>query len=183
MSEPFIAQIQMWACNYAPRTWAFCDGDLLPISENTALFSLIYTTYGGDGRTTLGLPDLKTRAPMSWGQGPGLYPRRLGEWGGQTTVTLTSTHMPKHTHTWYAQDDEASITEPANSYLAQAGVPGRGGRFTPTDIYADADASNLMPLSDSTIGNAGASQAHNNMQPFQVLNFCIALAGIYPSRS
>ena len=181
MSEPFIAQIQMWACNYAPRAWAFCDGGYLQIAENTALFSLISTTYGGDGRTTLRLPDLQTRAPTHQGQGPGLSYYRLGEQGGATGVPLYPAQMPEHTHTWYAQDDEASATEPAASYLAQAGEPGRGGRFFPTDIYSD--AANLMPLSDSTIGNAGASQPHYNMQPFQVLNFCIALAGIYPTRS
>ncbi|OMH33806.1 phage tail protein [Motiliproteus sp. MSK22-1] len=181
MSEPFIAQIQMWACNYAPRSWAFCDGGVLPISENAALFSLIYTTYGGDGRTTVGLPDLQARAPIQQGRGPGLSNYVWGQRGGTSSVELYQQQMPEHTHTWYAQDDEASDTEPNYAYLAQAGEPGRGGRFTPTDIYSD--AANLMPLSDSTIGNAGASQPHNNMQPFQVLNFCIALAGVFPSRS
>ena len=181
MSEPFIAQIQMWACNYAPRTWAFCDGGLLQIADNTALFSLISTTYGGDGRVTVGLPNLQARAPTHQGRGPGLSYYALGEQGGVSGVTLYPQQMPEHTHTMYAQDTQASAIETTDAYLAQAGVPGRGGRFTPTDIYGD--ASNLMPLSDSTIGTAGASQAHYNMQPFQVLNFCIALAGIYPSRS
>ncbi|MBU2713464.1 phage tail protein [Zooshikella harenae] len=181
MAEPFIAQIQLWGCNYAPRGWAYCDGGLLSIAENTALFSLIGTTYGGDGRTTMGIPNLQGRAPMHPGNGPGLTPRLLAERGGSEEVLLTQATMPKHTHQMYAEDADAEETETVADYLARGGTPGRGGRFYPIDTYNDPE--NLMPLSSSSLTETGLGQGHENRQPFLAVNFCMALMGIYPNRS
>lgn len=174
MSEPFIAEIRIFAGNFAPRGWAFCNGQLLPISQNTALFSLIGTTYGGDGRTTTALPNLQGRAPMHPGRGPGLTARRLGESGGVTQVTLTEAQMPNHTHGYSLSDGETDeegtsnpvntapgSTEPANSYLAAP--------------------NNLVPM--APLSSTGGSQPHNNLQPYLGINFIIALVGLYPSRS
>lgn len=172
MSEPFLAEIRIFAGNFAPRGWAFCDGQLLPISQNTALFSLIGTTYGGDGRTTTALPNLQGRAPMHPGRGPGLTSRRLGEKGGSETVTLTEAQMPNHSHTMMANPNPAEQPTPVNNALARS----VGG-----SIYGDAN--NLVPFSAATMPSAGGGQAHNNMQPFLTLNFIIALVGLYPSRS
>lgn len=181
MSEPFIAQIQIWGCNYAPRSWAFCNGGLLSIAENTALFSLIGNTYGGDGRSTMALPDLQGRAPIHPGRGLGLTNRFLAEKGGSEQVALTQATMPNHTHQLHAEDNNANETKTSAGYLAKGGTPGRGGRFYPINTYSNPE--NLMPLSPSALTDTGQGQAHENRQPFQVVNFCIALAGIYPSRS
>lgn len=175
MSEPFIAEIRIFAGNFAPRGWAFCDGQLLPISQNTALFSLIGTTYGGDGRSTTALPNLQGRAPMHPGRGPGLTARRLGERGGVETVTLTEAQMPNHGHTLNASMESATGNDPANQLPA-----GSSGRFT-SPIFA-ADSNPLVPMGDGSLAPAGGSQAHNNMQPFLAMNFIIALVGLYPSR-
>lgn len=175
MSEPFLAEIRIFAGNFAPRGWAFCNGQLLPIAQNTALFSLIGTTYGGDGRTTTALPNLKGRAPMHPGRGPGLTARRLGQRGGTETVTLTEAQMPSHTHTARAADELPDDNDPANEYVARAG--GRG-----SSLYA-ADSSSLGSMKNNVLSNAGGSLAHNNIQPFLAMNFIIALVGLYPSRS
>jgi microcystin-dependent protein len=172
MSEPFIAEIRIFAGNFAPRSWAFCDGQLLPISQNTALFSLIGTTYGGDGRTTTALPNLMGRAPMHPGRGPGLTSRRLGERGGVETVTLTEAQMPNHNHSWRAAEDPADLQAPA---------PNR--TMTRSSVNAWTAPNNLVPLAEQALQDAGGSQAHNNMQPYLVMNFIIALQGLYPSRS
>ena len=170
MSEPFVAEIRIFAGNFAPRGWAFCNGQLLPISQNTALFSLIGTTYGGDGRTTTALPNLEGRAPMHPGRGPGLTDRRLGQRGGVEMVTLTEAQMPQHQHTLRVEEDEpGEDNDPNNQVLARAG------------LYAN--ASNLAPMSERSLAEAGGSQAHNNMQPYLTINFIIALVGLYPSRS
>lgn len=175
MSEPFIAEIRIFAGNFAPRSWAFCNGQLLPISQNTALFSLIGTTYGGDGRTTTALPNLEGRAPMHPGRGPGLTSRRLGQRGGVETVTLTEAQMPQHRHTMRADSFRASSQVPsANQVPAQS----MGGLAYQTDT-----SSNLVPMADAAVLPAGGSQAHNNLQPFLAINFIIALQGLYPSRS
>lgn len=175
MSEPFIAEIRIFAGNFAPRGWAFCNGQLLPVSQNTALFSLIGTTYGGDGRTTTALPNLQGSVPMHPGRGPGLTSRRLGQKGGAQTVTLSEAQMPAHTHTMQADGSTggplgggANASNPVSNFLG-ASVKFRSGT---------ASSVNMEPLS-----NTGGSQAHNNQQPFLAMYFIIALQGLYPSRS
>lgn len=172
MSEPFVAEVRIFAGNFAPRGWAFCNGQLLPVSQNTALFSLIGTTYGGDGRTTTALPDLQGRAPMHPGRGPGLTSRRLGQRGGSETVTLAEIQMPNHTHPMVADPNPAEQVTPVNNALARS----VGG-----SIYGPAN--NLVSFNAATMPSAGGSQPHNNLQPFLALNFIIALVGLYPSRS
>ncbi len=174
MSEPFIAEIRIFAGNFAPRGWAFCNGQLLPIAQNTALFSLIGATYGGDGRTTTALPDLQGRAPMHPGRGPGLTSRRLGEKGGVETITLSEAQMPQHAHSLQGTNAPASSNAPgATSALARSG----GGTAFKQGATADAtlDTGALLPT--------GGSQPHNNMAPYLAMNFIIALVGLYPSRS
>jgi len=173
MSEPFIAEIRIFAGNFAPRGWAFCNGQLLPVSQNTALFSLIGTTYGGDGRTTTALPNLQGRAPMHPGRGPGLTARRLGERGGVETVTLTEAQMPNHTHTMRADPFPASFQIPAADRTLARSNNGN----------AYGSASSLVPMGDRVLESAGGSQPHDNMQPFLAIDYIIALVGLYPSRS
>jgi len=178
MSEPFIAEIRIFAGNFAPRSWAFCNGQLLPVSQNTALFSLIGTTYGGDGRTTTALPNLKGRAPMHPGRGPGLTSKRLGQRGGVEGVILSEAQMPSHRHSWGVPDGftgGANTRQPVGNFVAGTSALGNAFQTTTT--------SNLDALSSSTLQNTGGSQVHNNMQPFIAINFIIALQGLYPSRS
>lgn len=166
------------AGNFAPRGWAFCNGQLLPVSQNTALFSLIGTTYGGDGRTTTALPNLQGRAPMHPGRGPGLTSRRLGQRGGVDMVTLSEAQMPQHNHTQNSTNDSATTND------ASGNVPaGSTGRFTSAVFAAPTSTDPAAPMADSSLQNTGGSQAHNNMQPFIGMNFIIALVGLYPSRS
>ena len=173
MSEPFTAEIRIFAGNFAPRGWAFCNGQLLPIAQNTALFSLIGTTYGGDGRTTTALPNLKGRVPMHPGRGPGLTSRRLGQRGGSETISLTEAQMPNHNHTLRGSSDTPDSRQPGNSLGATAA--GRGG----TVLYGN---TNPVDMASNVVANTGGSQAHNNLQPFLAMNFIIALVGLYPSR-
>ena len=168
MSEPFIAEIKIFGGNFAPRGYAFCSGQLLPIAQNTALFSLVGTTYGGDGRTTLGLPNLQARAPMHPGRGPGLSNSRIGEVGGGETVTLTEAQMPNHTHTMQGTNRPADRRDPANR------MPAAGCTY----YTAAADTS----MAAACLPAAGGSQAHNNMMPYLAMYFIIALEGLYPSR-
>lgn len=173
MSEPFVAEIKIFAGNFAPRGYAFCDGQLLPIAQNTALFSLLGTTFGGDGRTTVGLPNLQGRAPMHTGRGPGLTPRNMGQSGGNETETLSEANMPSHQHTLTASGEEADRRTPAsNRSLAES----QGG-----SLYGPVVS--LVAMDSRSIPTAGGGQAHNNMQPFLTMNFIIALVGLYPSRS
>ncbi len=173
MSEPFIAEIRIFAGNFAPRGWAFCDGQLLPISQNTALFSLIGTTYGGDGRTTTALPNLEGRAPMHPGRGPGLTDRRLGQRVGVESVTLTEAQMPNHNHSMSFESVETgSSNSPENNVHAQSSIPA-------ASVYSE----NTPNIAAGTLSNTGGGNAHNNMQPYIGVNFIIALVGLYPSRS
>ena len=176
MSEPFIAEIRIFAGNFAPRSWAFCDGQLLPIAQNTALFSLIGTTYGGDGRTTTALPNLQGRAPMHPGRGPGLTARRLGEKVGVETVTLSEAQIPSHTHTLRAAVLPASTATPPSNTTSLS-------RATAGTPYQTNTSANLVDMASETLSTTGGGQAHTNLQPFLTLNFIIALQGVYPSRS
>ncbi|MCB9436279.1 MAG: phage tail protein [Anaerolineales bacterium] len=171
MSEPFIAEIRMFAGNFAPRGWAFCNGQLLPISQNTALFSLIGTTYGGDGRNTTALPDMQARAPMHPGRGPGLTSRRLGERGGVPTVTLSEAQMPSHNHNLTGSEEDVDVSSPIGNSLATGNA-----MYVPSPSFDGTLASPALPTT-------GGSQAHNNMQPYLGITFIIALVGLYPSRS
>lgn len=174
MSEPFIAEVRIFAGNFAPRGWAFCNGQLLPIAQNTALFSLVGTTYGGDGRTTLGLPNLQGKAPMHPGNGPGLTSRRLGESAGEATHTLSQAQIPSHTHQLRCADETADSGEPGNGFLAES--------FPLADQqYRSGNPSGVM--SATALGAVGGSQPHNNMPPYLTMYFIIALVGLYPSRS
>lgn len=178
MSSPFVAEIRMFGFNFAPKGWAFCDGQLLPISQNTALFSLLGTFYGGDGKSTFGLPDLQGNSPMNQGQGPGLSQRFVGESAGQQAVTLIQTEMPAHNHVMNCYSGAADSDSPGpTATWSSTG----GGRLGP-NLYT---ASNTSPVNMSTLalGFAGTSLPHNNMPPYLTVNFCIALQGVYPARS
>lgn len=172
MSEPFIAEIRIFAGNFAPRGWAFCNGQLLPISQNTALFSLIGTTYGGDGRTTTAIPNLQGRAPMHPGSGPGLSPRRLGESGGTETITLNEAQMPNHQHSAVGSSGKNKEQQPGNHSW---GITSNKDAYRETNDYVN--------LNNQVIQQTGGNSPHNNMQPFLVINYIIALVGLYPSRS
>ncbi len=173
MTDPFIAEIRIFPLNFAVRGWALCNGQILPISQNTALFSLLGTTYGGDGRTTFALPDLQGRAPMHAGSGPGLTPRNLGESAGEPSVTVLQSQMPAHIHAELAESTPASTSTPSgNASLASANAAG-----VRSNVYGP--EGDLAPMG----GTAGGSQPHNNRQPYLGLNFQIALQGIFPPRS
>ncbi|OJT24560.1 phage tail protein [Archangium sp. Cb G35] len=174
MSEPFIGEIRMFAGNFPPRGWQFCQGQILSIAQNQALFAILGTTYGGNGQTTFALPDLRGRYPMQPGQGPGLSPRTLGEQGGSETVTLIANQMPAHTHSLNANLNEGNNESPEGSVLS-AYPPGT----TPTTYNTTINTT----MNPAAIGVAGGSQPHNNMSPFLCLNFIIALEGIFPSRN
>lgn len=172
MAEPFLGEIRMFGFQFAPTGWAMCNGQLLPISQNTALFSLLGTTYGGNGTSTFALPNLQSSVAIHQGQGVGLSPYVIGQNGGTENVTLTQGQMPLHGHVVNASGSPGANTRPAGGVLARA----------TTDIYATApDGSTTM--NPGTIGNAGGSQPHTNIQPYLVINFCIALQGIFPSRN
>ncbi len=172
MSEPFVGEIRMFAGNFAPRGWAFCDGQLLAVSQNDALFSLLGTIYGGDGRTTFGLPDLRGRIPIHAGSGPGLSPRRLGAKGGTETETLTENQLPSHSHTLQGSGLNGNDPSPQNHVLATSTII---QPFAPVEPLDAKFASN-------SVSNVGGSQSHSNLQPFLCIHFIIALFGIYPSR-
>jgi microcystin-dependent protein len=179
--EPFLGQIMMVGFNFAPRGWALCNGSLLSISQYSALFSLLGTQYGGDGRTTFGLPDLRGRCAVGMGNGPGLTPRQIGQVIGQETVTLTPNEMPAHTHQLLANNTDGNTNDPANNTLAKESVTiERSAPAFPVNGYNSGAANVGMGAS---IGNAGGNLAHNNMQPSLAMNYIIALQGIFPSRS
>jgi len=175
MAQPYVGEIRMFAGNFAPNGWALCDGQLMSISQNTALFSLLGTTYGGDGRVTFGLPDLTDSAPMQQGDGPGLTSRSLGELGGESAVTLLNSEMPVHVHQVNAVDAGGDATTPNGALWASA-MLGRVG----TNMYSTAAPNQLMNA--MTTGITGGSLPHNNMPPYLCVTFIIALQGIFPSR-
>ena len=166
MSEPFLGQIQMFGFNFAPRGWAFCDGQLLPINQNQSLFAVLGTTYGGDGRTTFALPDLRGRAPTHVGSG-----RPLGRRSGEEGHTLSGLEMPQHQHAVLANSDDGDTLLPSGNVLAR----------TLAEIYHG--PTNLNGTQSSTISPVGNGQAHDNMQPFLAISFAIALQGVFPSRN
>lgn len=173
MSDPFIAEIRIFSFNFPPRGWALCDGALLPIRQNTALFSLLGTTYGGDGRTTFQLPNLQGSVPMHPGQGPGLANYDLGQVGGQSTMTLLPQEMPVHSHALSASNEIGEDRKATNEAIA---------RSTGGPLYGPAPGTTVA-MSPAAIAPVGGGQPHNNMMPYLALNFCIAMQGIYPPRS
>jgi microcystin-dependent protein len=168
VSDPFIGEIKIVGFNFAPRGWAFCNGQILSIAQNTALFSLLGTTYGGNGQTTFALPDLRGRVPIHPGQGPGLSNYTQGQLAGSETVTLLSTQMPAHTHTVNASTQSDITGNPTSNFPA-------GG--------ASYDTTANTTMDPAMIGNSGGNQPHSNLQPYLAINFCIALEGIFPSRN
>src|SRR3954471_4621472 len=173
MSNPFVSEIRIFAGNFNPTGWALCDGQLLPISQNTALFSLLGTFYGGDGKSTFALPNLQDSVPMQQGQGPGLSQRFLGESAGEQFVTLLTSEMPVHTHTLSDSTKPATEASPNGQYVAKgAGVGMYDAATQPTTL-----------LDPQALGIAGGSFPHNNMQPYLTVQYCIALQGIFPPRS
>ena len=174
MADPFVAEIRIFPFNFAPKGWAFCDGQLLPISQNTALFSLLGTTYGGDGKSTFALPNMQGNAPMHPGQGPGLSLHDLGETGGSETVTLLESEIPAHAHTLKANINVAETPDPGANSLA---------RGSSVNAYQTTTNQNLVPMSGQSLAPAGGDQPHNNMQPYLTFNFCIALQGVFPPRT
>jgi microcystin-dependent protein len=171
MSDPFLGEIRLFPYNFAPVGWSPCDGRLLSIAENSALFSLLGTTYGGDGRVTFALPDLRGRVAVSSGQGPGLSDRALGSAGGEESVTLTTDGLPAHSHAVIANGTKGASASPAGK------VPGHASGAT---VYAD--VSDGAQLKHTAIAATGGSQPHDNLQPYLALTYCISTDGIYPTR-
>jgi microcystin-dependent protein len=174
MSEPFVGEIRMFAGNFAPRSWAFCDGQLLAVSQNDALFSLFGTIYGGDGRTTFGLPDLRGRVPIHHGQGPGLSNRRLGTKSGNEKETLIANEVAPHTHTLTAGTTAASDTNPAGNIT---------GTSTGTSLYGPDGTAPAEGMNSQAVKDTGGNRSHSNIMPFLCIHFIVALLGVYPSRT
>lgn len=175
MADPFVAEIRIFPFNFAPTGWAFCDGQLLPLSQNTALFSLLGTTYGGDGKSNFALPNLQGNAPMHPGQGPGLSNHDLGETGGTETITLLESEMPAHNHAIRADAaDPADVQAPSPAVVL---ARSQGGSAYQTSTAG------LVSMAATALGPVGGSLPHNNMMPYLTLNFCIALQGVFPPRS
>ena len=172
MADPFVAEIRIFPFNFAPRGWAWCDGQLLPLSQNTALFSLLGTTYGGNGKSNFALPDLQGRAPMHPGQGPGLSLHDLGETGGSETVTLLESEIPSHSHGVTCKQSDATLRLPPGQFPAT----GTGGIL----MYQTPGA--IVQLNANTVTPAGGDAPHNNLQPYLTFYFCIALQGVFPPR-
>ena len=171
MADPFIGEIRAFPYNFAPRNWLFCEGQLLPIAQHTALFSLLGTTYGGDGRTTFGVPDLRGRAAIGEGRGPGLTQRNLGEEGGSDTVALSVNQLPRHNHTVRCTTDAADRYPPVGAFPAAA------------DRKLYGPASPNGPMHSGALNEAGAGGGHENRQPYLAISWCIALTGVFPSRN
>ncbi len=178
MSDPFVGEIRMVGFNFAPVGWALCDGQLLSIAQNTALFSLLGTTYGGNGTTNFALPDLRGRIPLHQGQGPGLSPYVLGQSSGSENVTLTNAQMPAHSHTLAAASVVGGSASPQNNFIAEVLDPNTGA-----GVNAFNTTSNGGTMNPGAISTSGGNQPHNNIQPYLCVNFIIALQGIFPSRN
>lgn len=176
MSSPFLAEIRIWACNYAPYGWAFCDGQLVPLSQNTALFSLLGVNFGGDGKSNFGLPNLQGAAPIHWGTAQSGTQYDIGQTGGESEVTLHQQEVPSHTHSLQATPRPANLNMPSpQTALA---------RSTPAEIYKQpAGAAAAQPPAPGVLTYSGSNLQHNNMMPYLTLNFCIALQGVYPPRA
>jgi len=178
MANPFVAEVRIFPFNFAPTGWAFCNGQILPLSQNTALFSLLGTTYGGDGKSNFALPNMQGNVPMHPGQGPGLSLHDLGETGGSDTVSLLESEIPSHTHVINCIDGPrvgGQSGQPNNATLVKTGG-------APANAYASGATQNLT-MSSNMVAPAGGDQPHNNLMPYLTLNFCIALQGVYPPRS
>ena len=171
--DPFIGEIGTFGFNFAPRGWATCDGQLISIASNTALFALLGTIYGGDGRTTYALPDLRGRVPIHFGRGPGLTDRVQGEASGSETSSLNVSTLPAHNHSLNAVTEAGDASVPTGAYLSNTGALDREYKGMGT----------VVPMNAGAVGNTGAGQPFNNMPPYLALNFCIALQGIFPSRN
>jgi microcystin-dependent protein len=171
MSEPFVGEIKMFAGNFAPRNWAMCDGQLLAIAQNDALFSLLGTIYGGDGRTTFGLPDLRSRIPIHAGAGPGLPNRPIGSKSGSESVTLGPVQLSSHTHALQGSSDPATTPDPSGSVFARSSGDAYGSEFS------------ASYMNGAGVSNSGGGQAHTNLMPSLAVNFIVALFGTYPSRN
>ena len=179
MGDPFIGEIRTFGFDFAPRSWAFCEGQLLAIQQNTALFSLLGNVFGGDGRTNFALPNLKGRVPIGSGNGQGLKPRTQGMIAGSDTVSIDTAQMPWHTHTLTAQNANSQVTDTYNASLAKGGkLQGKNLISWPTYTAGPS----TMPMSNQAISISGGNQPHENCQPSLVINYCIALQGIYPPR-
>ena len=172
--DPFVAEIRIFPFNFAPKGWAWCDGQLMPLSQNTALFSLLGTTYGGDGKSNFALPDMQGNAPMHPGQGPGLSLHDLGEMGGSETVTLLESEIPSHAHQLKADPNVAETPDPAANSLA---------RGSSINAYQTITNANLVNMAPEALAPAGGDQPHNNLMPYLTLYFNIALQGVFPPRT
>lgn len=174
MADPFVAEIRAFPFNFAPRGWAWCDGQLLPLSQNTALFSLLGTTYGGDGKSNFALPNLNGRAAMHPGQGPGLSLHDLGEQGGEETVTLLQSEIPSHSHVVITSQEEGESRRPVAGHYVAKSAP--GARFAPTGTPS-------VPMAPTAMSVAGSGLPHNNMMPYLTFYYAIALQGVFPPRT
>ncbi|MCP4114865.1 MAG: phage tail protein [Desulfobacteraceae bacterium] len=178
--DPFIAEIRIFAGSWAPRNWVFCDGQIFQIAQNPVLYTLLGTNYGGDGRSTFGIPDMRGRAPMHTGRGIGLTDRPQGFQAGYPTVPLTVNQLPAHTHDLYATSADGDDTTPSSQKMLAKAKLSKRGRIKPLDIYNTPNQTTQM--SSQAIGNAGGTMAHENRQPFLGINFILSLAGIFPER-
>lgn len=175
MADPFVAEIRIFPFNFAPKGWAWCDGQLLPLSQNTALFSLLGTTYGGNGKSNFALPDLQGRAPMHPGQGPGLSLHDLGETGGSEYVTLLESEIPSHSHALRASNEDGTQGTLTEGITLATSVGGT--------LYQTTTNANLVSMAPEAVAPAGGDQPHNNMMPYLTFYFCIALQGVFPPRT
>lgn len=177
--DPFIAEIRIFPFRFAPNGWAMCNGQLLPISQNAALFSILGTTYGGDGKSNFALPNLQGSVPLKFGQGPGLSPYSLGQKGGNQTVTLLDSENPSHNHLLVVADTDGSSSDPSGKIFGKGNYVSGTARGQ-IDLYTE--TAPAVTLKSTAVGVVGGNLPHNNMMPYLTLNFCIALRGIFPPR-